>query len=161
MAAMPAVAAPPLAGDASEPLSTVATAAWAWPTGWPGRPARKPRSAVALKEFAIGRGEVVANLAECATPGEVSSADEIKPGEGAILRRGVKKIAACRDEDGKLIERSAVCTQVGCIVHWNGLDRCWDCPCHGAQFAVDGSVLTGPAVRSLVTMDQLAGAETG
>jgi glycine/D-amino acid oxidase-like deaminating enzyme/nitrite reductase/ring-hydroxylating ferredoxin subunit len=119
-------------------------------------PARKPRSAVALKEFAIGQGEVLANLAEYATPGEVSSADEIKPGEGAILRRGLKKIAAFRDERGKLIERSAVCTHMGCIVHWNGLDQCWDCPCHGSQFATDGSVLNGPAVRPLAAVSAAA-----
>jgi len=117
-------------------------------------PARKPHSAVALKEFAIGQGEVIANFAEYATPGEVSSADEIKPGEGAILRRGLKKIAAFRDDDGKLIERSAVCTHVGCIVHWNGLERCWDCPCHGSQFAIDGSVLNGPAITPLAMVGQ-------
>ena len=121
-------------------------------------PSRKPASGIALKEFASEQAEVVANLAEYVTPGEVGSADEIKPGEGAILRRGVKKIAAYRDESGKLVERSAVCTHVGCIVHWNSLEKCWDCPCHGSQFAVDGSVLNGPAVRPLASVD--AGAET-
>ena len=122
-------------------------------------PARKPSSGVALKEFASGQAEVVANLSEYATPGEVSSADEIPPGEGAILRRGLKKIAAYRDPSGALVERSAVCTHVGCIIHWNGLEKCWDCPCHGSQFAVDGSVLNGPAVRPLAAVDQPAEAE--
>ena len=122
-------------------------------------PGRKPHSAVALKEFAIGQSEVVANLAEYATPGEVASVAEIKPGEGAILRRGLKKIAAYRDESGRLTERSAVCTHVGCIVHWNGLEECWDCPCHGSQFAVDGSVLNGPAVRPLAAVEQSAEVE--
>lgn len=112
-------------------------------------PARKPTSGVAIKEYAVGQGEVVANLAEYATPGEVASVDEIPAGEGAILRRGLKKIAAYRGEDGQLVERSAVCTHVGCIVHWNGFEKCWDCPCHGSQFAVDGTVLNGPAVRPL------------
>ena len=122
-------------------------------------PGRKPLSGVALKEFAAGQAEVVANLSEYATPGEVASVEEIKPGEGAILRRGLKKIAAFRDETGRLTERSAVCTHVGCIVHWNGLEKCWDCPCHGSQFAVDGSVLNGPAVRPLAKVDQPAETE--
>jgi Rieske Fe-S protein len=104
-------------------------------------------------------GSLVANFAEYATPDEVSSADEIKPGEGAILRRGLKKIAAFRDDEVKLIERSVVCTHLGCIVHWNGLERCWDCPCHGSQFATDGSVLNGPAVRPLARVDQAAESE--
>jgi glycine/D-amino acid oxidase-like deaminating enzyme/nitrite reductase/ring-hydroxylating ferredoxin subunit len=116
-------------------------------------PARKPASAIALKEFSAGQAEVVANLAEYATPGEVDSADAIQPGEGAILRRGLKKIAAYRDESGALTERSAVCTHVGCIVHWNSLEQCWDCPCHGSQFAIDGSVLNGPAVQPLAAID--------
>lgn len=122
-------------------------------------PARKPRSGVALKEFAAGQAEVVANLAEYATPGEVDSVEAIAPGEGAIVRRGLKKIAAYRDESGRLIERSAVCTHVGCIVHWNGLEKCWDCPCHGSQFAIDGSVLNGPAVRPLAKVDEPAETE--
>ena len=105
-------------------------------------------------------GSLVANFAEYATPDEVSSADEIKPGEGAILRRGLKKIAAFRDDEGKLIERSVVCTHLGCIVHWNGLERCWDCPCHGSQFATDGRVLNGPAVAPLATVEKPAEAET-
>jgi glycine/D-amino acid oxidase-like deaminating enzyme/nitrite reductase/ring-hydroxylating ferredoxin subunit len=112
-------------------------------------PARKPHSAVALKEFVSGQGAVVANLAEYVTPGERDSVDDIKPGEGAVVRRGMKKIAAYRDESGRLTQRSAVCTHVGCIVHWNGLEKCWDCPCHGSQFAVDGSVLNGPAIMPL------------
>ena len=104
-------------------------------------------------------GSLVANFAEYATPGEVSSADEIKLVEGATLRRGLKKIAAFRDDEVKLIERSVVCTHLGCIVHWNGLERCWDCPCHGSQFATGGSVLNGPAVRPLARVDQAAESE--
>ena len=122
-------------------------------------PSRKPASGIAIKEFAAGQGEVVANLAEYLTPGEVDSADDIRPGEGAVLRRGLKKVAAYRDESGKLIEHSAVCTHVGCIVHWNGLEKCWDCPCHGSQFAIDGSVLSGPAISPLAEVDSRAEAE--
>jgi hypothetical protein len=38
---------------------------------------------------------------------------------------------------------------MGCVVHFNSFERCWDCPCHGSQFAVDGTVLSGPATRPL------------
>jgi Rieske Fe-S protein len=65
------------------------------------------------------------------------------------LRRGLKKVAAYRQDDGTIVERSAVCTHIGCLVHWNGLEKCWDCPCHGSQFRPDGSVIIGPAVRPL------------
>jgi nitrite reductase/ring-hydroxylating ferredoxin subunit len=116
-------------------------------------PARKPKAGTSLREFAAGRAEDVANLAEYLTGGDVGSVDALAPGEGAIVRRGLAKIAAYRSEDGTLIERSAVCTHVGCIVHWNGLEKCWDCPCHGSQFQPDGSVINGPAVEPLARID--------
>lgn len=117
-------------------------------------PSRKPTSRISLGEYVKGQGPVVANLAEYLGSGEVDSVNQIKPGEGAILRRGVAKIAVYRDEDGSITERSAVCTHVGCIVHWNGFEKCWDCPCHGSQFLPDGTVLNGPAVRPLAEVER-------
>jgi Rieske Fe-S protein len=61
----------------------------------------------------------------------------------------MKKVAACRDRAGKLHLNSAVCTHLGCIVHWNSTEQCWDCPCHGSHFAPDGAVLNGPAIAPL------------
>jgi hypothetical protein len=119
-------------------------------------PDRKPKAGISLKEFASGQGPVLANLGEYLGPGEVGSVDEIEPGEGAILRRGLAKHAVYRAEDGSVTERSAVCTHVGCIVHWNGFEKCWDCPCHGSQFLPDGTVINGPAVSPLAKVDQPA-----
>jgi len=112
-------------------------------------PARKPIAGTSLAKFVSGRAEDVANLSEYLTGGEIGSVEELAPGEGAIIRRGMSKIAAFRQDDGTVIERSAVCTHVGCIVHWNGLEKCWDCPCHGSQFQPDGTVINGPAIRPL------------
>ena len=83
------------------------------------------------------------------TGGDVSSVDEIKNGEGAILRDGAKKIAAYRDENGKLFKRSAVCTHMGCIVRFNSSEKTWDCPCHGSRFGVDGHAINTPAIAQL------------
>ena len=112
-------------------------------------PGRKPVAGTSLADFVTARAEDVANLSEYLTGGDVASVEELKPGEGAIIRRGASKIAAFRQDDGTVIERSAVCTHVGCIVHWNGLEKCWDCPCHGSQFQPDGQVINGPAIRPL------------
>ncbi len=112
-------------------------------------PSRKPKAGTSLADFISGRAEDVKNLSEYVTGGDVASVDELKPGQGAVVRRGMSKIAAYRDKDGALIERSATCTHVGCIVHWNPLETCWDCPCHGSQFKPDGSVINGPAIRPL------------
>jgi glycine/D-amino acid oxidase-like deaminating enzyme/nitrite reductase/ring-hydroxylating ferredoxin subunit len=93
------------------------------------------------------------NFAEYIAPGEISSLDELMPGHGAIVRHGLKKIAAYRDPKGKLHLRSAVCTHLGCHIHWNSLEVCWDCPCHGSHFAPDGTALNGPAVMPLAKAD--------
>jgi glycine/D-amino acid oxidase-like deaminating enzyme/nitrite reductase/ring-hydroxylating ferredoxin subunit len=86
--------------------------------------------------------------------GDVSSADEIKKGEGAIISHGTTKIAAYRDEDGKLHQRSAVCTHLGCIVRFNSLEKTWDCPCHGSRFSTDGSVINSPAFIELEKIEE-------
>lgn len=78
---------------------------------------------------------------------------ELSPGEGDVYRRGVRPVAAYRDEDGELHLRSAVCTHLRCVVRWNDGEGTWDCPCHGSRFDADGTVLEGPANRDLPRLD--------
>ncbi len=44
------------------------------------------------------------------------------------------------------------CTHLGCPYDWDEGDHVFRCPCHGAVFAVDGTVLEGPAPRPLDRM---------
>lgn len=112
-------------------------------------PSRKPKAGTSLAEFLTSRAHDVKNFSEYVTGGELDSVDDLQPGQGAIVRRGAKKIAAYRNEDGLLFERLATCTHAGCIVHWNPLEKCWDCPCHGSWFQPDGTVINGPAIKPL------------
>jgi glycine/D-amino acid oxidase-like deaminating enzyme/nitrite reductase/ring-hydroxylating ferredoxin subunit len=91
------------------------------------------------------------NFAENFLPGDLDfeSIDRLRPGQGGILHDGVHRLAACRDKEGTLHVRSGVCTHLGCHVNWNSTEQCWDCPCHGSQFAPDGEVLNGPALVPL------------
>lgn len=82
-------------------------------------------------------------------PPEASSAEELAPGQGAILRTGRRHRAVYRDRQGELHEVSARCTHLGCLVRFNAAETSWDCPCHGSRFDVDGEVLEGPAVKAL------------
>jgi Rieske Fe-S protein len=107
----------------------------------------------AVGEFIKENITVVQNLPEHVGPGEVESLDDLKPGQGALVRSGLKKIAAYRDENGRLYAHSATCTHLGCVVQWNSFERCWDCPCHGSQFAIDGTALNGPAISALGEAD--------
>jgi glycine/D-amino acid oxidase-like deaminating enzyme/nitrite reductase/ring-hydroxylating ferredoxin subunit len=94
-------------------------------------------------------------------PAEVEDTAEIQPGKGALLRRGIHMVAAYRDEQGTLHERSATCTHQGCIVRFNAIEKSWDCPCHGSRFNVDGSVLNGPAAVDLPPAADLPAAPAG
>jgi glycine/D-amino acid oxidase-like deaminating enzyme/nitrite reductase/ring-hydroxylating ferredoxin subunit len=113
-------------------------------------PSRIP--VAAATRFVVENATALKNFAEYAAPGELHSIDELRPGEGAIIREGLAKIAAYRSEDGVVHRRSAACTHVGCHVHWNSLELCWDCPCHGSHFAVDGTVLSAPAISPLAAV---------
>ncbi len=110
-------------------------------------PSRKTLGAA--KEFAKENLNVAAQYLDLVTPGEVNDVSEIPAGSGAIVRRGASKVAVYRDDDGRLHERSAICTHLGCVVQWNSLERTWDCPCHGSRFGSDGHVVNGPAIRAL------------
>jgi glycine/D-amino acid oxidase-like deaminating enzyme/nitrite reductase/ring-hydroxylating ferredoxin subunit len=114
-------------------------------------PARKTLRAAS--EFAKETSNMVSQYADWLTPGDLSSLEEITPGSGAVLRRGLKKVAVYRDEHGSFHAYSAVCTHLGCIVTWNSSEHTWDCPCHGSRFDKDGRVLNGPAIRSLSEID--------
>jgi glycine/D-amino acid oxidase-like deaminating enzyme len=95
---------------------------------------------------------VAAQYADYLKPAEAGSTESIAAGEGAVVRRGVKLVAAYRDEAGTLHSHSAVCTHLACIVHWNATEKTWDCPCHGSRFdKMDGHVLNGPAVNALAS----------
>lgn len=74
---------------------------------------------------------------------------DLASGEGAILRMNGKKVAASKDDEGRLTLLSAICPHMGCVVGWNNADRTWDCPCHGSRFTATGAVMAGPAESPL------------
>ena len=75
--------------------------------------------------------------------------DDVHAGEAKILEIGGRKVAAYRDESGRLHTVSPVCTHLKCDVAWNDAERTWDCPCHGSRFKPDGEVINGPARKPL------------
>ncbi len=108
----------------------------------------------AAREYTSENLNVARQYADWLTPGEVKSADDIPQDSGAVLRRGLHKIAVYRDPQGVLHERSAACPHLGCVVRWNGSEKTWDCPCHGSRFDCRGKVLNGPANRDLASVER-------
>jgi glycine/D-amino acid oxidase-like deaminating enzyme/nitrite reductase/ring-hydroxylating ferredoxin subunit len=110
----------------------------------------------AAPDFLRNVGTMIEQLGAHLTGGDVDSEEKIEPGQGALVRDGLSKIAVYRDEDGSFIRLSATCTHAGCVVEWNQLEKSWDCPCHGSRFDVYGKVLNGPALAPLAPAEETA-----
>jgi glycine/D-amino acid oxidase-like deaminating enzyme/nitrite reductase/ring-hydroxylating ferredoxin subunit len=91
---------------------------------------------------------------------EGDSLESVARGEGKILHLDGKKVAAYRDDAGKVSLCSPVCTHLQCIVAWNKAERTWDCPCHGSRFQPNGEVIAGPAEEPLKKIRLRAHAKT-
>lgn len=117
-------------------------------------PARMMGKADALRELVSEGLNTVAQFADYVTGGDVDNVKEIAPGEGALLRKGLHKIAVYRDDKGTLHKLSAICTHLGCVVAWNSEEKSWDCPCHGSRFDAYGRVIDGPANVDLPPADK-------
>ncbi len=88
-------------------------------------------------------------LKDRVSSGEDLAAEDLRPGDAAIVSVAGEKAAAHRDAEGVLHCVSATCTHMGCTVGWNAAENSWDCPCHGSRFDVDGRVLQAPATDPL------------
>ena len=110
-------------------------------------PARKTLGS--LGEFLHENLNTGKQYLDLVTPGDVSGVAEILPGQGAIIRQGLSKIAVYKDESGATHCRSAICPHLGGVVRWNAEAKSWDCPCHGSRFDIGGAVLNGPSPSGL------------
>ncbi|MCQ6562099.1 FAD-dependent oxidoreductase [Paenibacillus mendelii] len=79
-------------------------------------------------------------------------AEQLQPGEGAVVTLNGKRAGAYLDDQGKLHLVDTTCTHMGCEVEWNNGDRSWDCPCHGSRFNYEGEVMEGPAKQPLTKL---------
>lgn len=89
--------------------------------------------------FNLAKGWVTPMLASNATPSE---GDGVVTGPPWHLR-------AQSTVNGETHVVSPVCPHLGGIVSWNDADCTWECPLHGSRFAPDGTLLEGPATKSL------------
>jgi Rieske Fe-S protein len=115
-------------------------------------PSRK--SLKSLAEFTKENLNVAVQYVDYVTGGNVKDPDRIRPGSGAVLRRGLQKVACYKDETGLLHELSPICPHLGCVVDWNDTEKTWDCPCHGSRFSALGKVVNGPANSDLEPSDE-------
>jgi len=104
--------------------------------------------------FIRENADVVKNLVSgLVTRSQLESLSDLAHGEGKVVVFENHKIALYKDGDGNLHVLNPTCTHLKCSVAWNAAELSWDCPCHGARYAIDGNVLNGPASINLKKID--------
>ena len=58
-----------------------------------------------------------------------------------------------RSQNNQVTAFAPQCTHLGCAYHWEENKNEFVCPCHNSIFSIDGSVVDGPATRSLDRYD--------
>lgn len=102
-----------------------------------------------IKSFVKDNADVAKELISGKLELTYRSPDELKAGEGGVVRVNGKRAGAYRDPDGDLHLVDTTCTHLGCETHWNDGDQTWDCPCHGSRYSYKGEVVEGPAKEPL------------
>lgn len=102
-------------------------------------------------------GQVGAGLIWFALPrfreGEFGGVFVFDPGDVPAPETAPVSIPAGRfhvsNTDEGLVALYGVCTHLGCLPKWEPGTVRFQCPCHGSQFNLNGTYITGPAPRGL------------
>ncbi|ABA24136.1 Rieske (2Fe-2S) region [Trichormus variabilis ATCC 29413] len=86
-------------------------------------------------------GQAIGTVAELDKTGQLLN--ENSP-IGPVLVVGTSK-------DANLIAVNPTCSHKGCTVAWQAQAKKFVCPCHGAEYGVDGKVQKDPATKPLKT----------
>lgn len=105
------------------------------------------------KDFFVQTGHVIKEYTVGNASVPVGTYDDVAPGKGAILRINGKTQAVYKDHNGITRAFKARCTHLSCPLEYNESENTFDCSCHGSRFAVNGSVLEGPAKLPLERID--------
>lgn len=82
-----------------------------------------------------------------APPGtDLGKAAEVPVGGGTVFTAA--KVVVTQQTAGAYVALSAVCTHQGCLVN-DVSGGTINCPCHGSQYHLDGSVARGPSTTPL------------
>ena len=75
--------------------------------------------------------------------------DDVKIGEGKIVKIDNHKIGVYKSETGEIYKVNPYCTHLGCELSFNNIDKVWECPCHGSKFTYDGKSIEVPSNKNL------------
>ncbi len=74
--------------------------------------------------------------------------DTFPPPDGDPIPLNEGKFWLVRTADNEILALYRVCTHLGCLYNWQPSEHKFICPCHGTQYQLNGTYITGPAPRS-------------
>ena len=80
---------------------------------------------------------------------ENSKVTEIKRENRKIVRIKNEKVGVYKSQTGEIYKVKPYCTHLGCQLHFNNIDKTWECPCHGSKFSYDGKLIEVPSNKDL------------
>lgn len=101
------------------------------------------------KEYVKENINVALQYRDWFTPSDVTNENEIPEDTGCLVRDGLTKNCIYHESGDHFERSSAVCPHLGGIVHWNDIEKTWDCPAHGSRFNTKGKVIEGPSLNHL------------
>jgi glycine/D-amino acid oxidase-like deaminating enzyme/nitrite reductase/ring-hydroxylating ferredoxin subunit len=105
-------------------------------------------------EFVKEGADITAQYVKAILPADkIETLAELAPGEGRMVKYEGNKVALYKEESGKIHALNPTCPHAKCQVAWNGAEKSWDCPCHGARYSFTGEMLTGPARKDLEVIE--------
>lgn len=72
---------------------------------------------------------------------------DIKIGEGKIIKN--EKVGVYKSQIGEIYKVKPYCTHLECQLHFNNIDKTWECPCHGSKFTYEGKLIEVPSNKDL------------
>lgn len=67
------------------------------------------------------------------------------PSNVHVIVKNFKRYGVFIDKQRKKHIVTLLCPHMKCSLFFNPIEECWECPCHGSKFDVDGNVLKGPS----------------
>lgn len=74
--------------------------------------------------------------------------DVLPPAGGDPKNYPKGKFWLSRTADNQIVAPYKVCAHLGCLYNWSPSAGMFMCPCHDSHYALDGTLLKGPATRS-------------
>lgn len=102
-----------------------------------------------IPSFLKQNTHVAAQLVKGKVSRDHKDVDDLEKHEATTFFKGAKKLGVYKDAQEKIHVVDTTCTHLGCEVVWNPHDYTWDCPCHGSRYLYNGTVIEGPAKKSL------------